>query len=196
MRTCLTLILLGLLTVGCAALPTPAAVAAPTGAPVATALPSQPQSQTLPQSVRANPPRIPVGPVQGTPVFTVTLPAPLPPAGASFTSPALGVTVALPAGWTALPAPDGARFVSPQGTITLAAVDTTQDKFPGFQCTDLAGEGGMTLLACADPSTGRYHATFTWTAADGATRTAFLSTQDAAALAAYRAMLATLHPAP
>jgi hypothetical protein len=190
MKTFLTLILIGLVTAGCASAPTatpvPATTGAVSGAPARTpaGLMTGRDQSSQPLSVTANPPHVLLGPTLGAPAGWQT-----------FTSLALGVAVDFPADWTEVEGEAGVQFSSPQGaTISLAAAKAAGDN-SAYQCTSLVLASGLTAETCGDIPANRYYASFAWSAADGASHTAVLSTQDTAALEVYKSMLASLRPA-
>jgi hypothetical protein len=193
MKTFPTLILIALLTAGCASAPT-ATPAAPANA-VATQGPvartpaglmtgRDASSTSRPLSVTANPPHILAGATLAAPAGWQT-----------FTSPTLGLAVDFPADWTAAEGTAGVTFRSPQGATVSLAAENAAPQDSAAQCTALVLASGLKAQTCGDPATNRYQASFQWTGADGAGHAAVLSTQDAAALEVYKSMLASMRPA-
>jgi hypothetical protein len=207
MKNLLSLVLIGLVLVGCApgspageAAQPLAATRTPSGNPAnsasgggtdsqGTAAPGT-SSRSLPLSVTVRPPSIPLEPVQGTP-------APFPNAGwQTFTGAALGVAVDYPSDWSVAERSDGVAFTSPQGnTILLQATRAGEEKPADMQCASLMNAYAQIVDTCFDSASNRYSASLDLSSSGASTQRVTLSTLTKAALDVYKGMLNSLRPA-
>jgi len=182
-------ILAGLIIAGCGSA-SPANVNSPTADGAASA--------PRPLSVTAGPPGIPIGPIQGNPLFPGETPTPVE-GWRTFNDAALAVAVDYPGDWSVTERSTEAVFTSPQGaTITLQDISAGQGQNEaaagGGQCSTL-NNYGLSVNACTDAAADRYSATYRIKSADGTTRILVLSTLGRQALDVYKGMLGSLRSA-
>ena len=115
----------------------------------------------------------------------------------TFTSSALGISLAYPTDWLAAEEADGILFTSPTGMTSQMRADTSgidQDEFKiGNQyCTSRTNEHHLTAEICADRNSFLYTAKFSLQTADGATRWLSLSTKNRGAGEVFEVMFESL----
>ena len=214
MKYILTLILIGILTVGCGpsthenTTPTEkTANNAPIGnmniASVATegAITEDASNggTTSPSLVMTvNPTPIILTPIQGNVPNPASSSAPLSTTGwQTYTYSALGISIDYPSEWAITEQPDGAIFTSPQGTtISLKEsktnINSNEFKIGNQHCTSRTNAHNLTATICGDTISINYSATFSIKSTDGSTQWLVLSTTTRETASVFETMFNTV----
>ena len=205
-KICFILFVIAALLAGCSAAPnqkTATPVASPgidhpavTATGVSTLEAKMPSATSTaeaakPGGIKVNPPKLPVGPVQGAPAPTLA------PGWQTYTSPALGVAVDYPSDWAVVENGAGASFTSPQGvTIVLEGEQIRPTASPaGQDCSNVINGNGQAAETCFDAAASRYSALFKMPAG-APTAWVMLSTISAEKPVVYLQMFDSLRPLP
>jgi hypothetical protein len=130
-------------------------------------------SVSNPMAITVNPPKIPIGPVQGTPPVTSSLPE----GWKTFTSQSLGVAVDYPPDWSVNETDAGVQFLSSQGQPIQLQTEQSNDTtaLNAQDCATLINSYGQAVNLCFDAATHAYRAVFK-KSTDGSTPGLILST--------------------
>ena len=177
----------------------PGASPAESSAGAGTAVGEAPSRQGgMPLGITAQPPRIPIEPIQATELPPGVIPPPPPLQGwQTFTSASLGISIVFPPDWSAAEKPGDVIFTSPQGVVVrlqLMSISGGGGGTPGQACNLLVNTYGVSVEVCGGGASDRYQADFHVLKADGSVEDLQLSTTDSRALDVYKAMLNSLHP--
>lgn len=189
MRYLLALILIGIVSAGCAADESTKEIAqgnqgipdvAPEGRMIEEVVTNEADS-SLPVMTVDSPPIL-LTPVQGNATTPIAQNSPSPDNWQTFTSTALGVAVDYPLDWSVAEETDGGTFTSPSGaTITLqtgnAYGDSNETRIGNEYCTSRTNSYGLTADICVDNASFIYTAKFALKLADGSARWLTLTTE-------------------
>jgi hypothetical protein len=191
MKTMVSIILIGLILVGCS----PAILTTAKPAITQKAVTEETSSSSKPSfSMTAGPPAILLVPGKGNPADSFPTPTPITLKGwQTFTSAALHIALNYPSDWSVTEQTNGATFASPSGAIISLQTFIPNDANAGNQqCTSLITAYGQTANICV--KAGRYSAEFNLQLADGSSESLLIFTNQSEALDVYKEMITSLRP--
>jgi len=135
-------------------------IASATRVPTSEAPTKDTTSVSNPMAITVNPPKIPIGPVQGTPAFPVN--SGLPEGWKTFTSQSLGVAVDYPPDWSVNETDTGVQFSSSQGQVIQLQMEQSNDNAASSaqDCATLINSYGQAGNLCFEAATHAYQAVF------------------------------------